>query len=204
MAITWCQNTTLLRPIFVHFVLLWNQVAIIWHQDNKRVSYEFLEQGWSLDDDSLDLSRNALRKRLLELLESDHLLPYKAIMPEFYNEHALVRTDWSSNSKSEFIKFRVRICQIQSQISSNSRLEFVRFSQISSNSKWKLFKFKVRTKYERLCPSCKGCFHLIFSVLPQKTDFAALIVCLIYHQTGTTSASKKGNLKTKQNIHHLR
>ena len=184
MAITWHQNTTLLRSIFVHFVLLWNQVAIIWHQDNKRVSYEFLEQGWSLDDDSLDLSRNALRKRLLELLESDHLLPYKAIMPEFYNEHALVRTDWSSNSKSEFIKFKVRICQIQSRISSNSRLEFVRFRV--------RFIFKVRTKYERLCLSCKGCFHLIFSVLPQKTDFAALIVCLIYHQTGTTSASKKG------------
>ena len=72
----------------------------MWHQDNKRVSYEFLEQGWSLDDDGLDLSRSALRKRLTELLESDHLLPYKAVMPEFYNEHALVRVGLSLCSES--------------------------------------------------------------------------------------------------------
>ncbi|KAK7093775.1 dnaJ homolog subfamily C member 16-like [Littorina saxatilis] len=65
------------------------EVAIIWPQDKKRVNYEFLEQGWSLDDDGLDISREALRKRLTELLETDHLLPYKAIMPDFYNEHTL-------------------------------------------------------------------------------------------------------------------
>nr|KAG5695354.1 hypothetical protein BaRGS_006578 [Batillaria attramentaria] len=65
------------------------EVAIIWHQDDRRVSYEFLEQGWSLDDDGLAVSRAALQKRLTELLETDHLLPYRAIMPDFYNEHAL-------------------------------------------------------------------------------------------------------------------
>lgn len=65
------------------------EVAIIWHQDSKRVSYEFLHQGWSLAEDDLDVSREALKKRLTELLERDHLLPYKAVMPDFYNEHAL-------------------------------------------------------------------------------------------------------------------
>ena len=62
----------------------------MWHVDNRRVSYEFLEQGWNLQEESLDTSREALKKRLTELLQSDHLLPYKAVMPDFYNEHALV------------------------------------------------------------------------------------------------------------------
>ncbi|XP_076451608.1 dnaJ homolog subfamily C member 16-like [Babylonia areolata] len=65
------------------------EVVIIWHQDQRRVSYEFLEQGWSLEEGGVDASRAALKKRLTELLESDHLLPYKAVMPDFYNEHAL-------------------------------------------------------------------------------------------------------------------
>lgn len=66
------------------------QVAILWHLDDGRVSYEFLEQGWSLQEDGLVVSREALTKRLTELLTSDHLLPYKAMVPDFYNEHALV------------------------------------------------------------------------------------------------------------------
>lgn len=65
------------------------EVAIIWHQDDRRVSYEFLEQGWSLDPEQLPASHSALQKRLSELLETDHLLPYRAVMPDFYNEHAL-------------------------------------------------------------------------------------------------------------------
>ncbi|KAL8560636.1 hypothetical protein ACOMHN_062881 [Nucella lapillus] len=65
------------------------EVVIIWHQDQRRVSYEFLEQGWSLKEDGMEASRLALKKRLTDLLQSDHLLPYKAVMPDFYNEHAL-------------------------------------------------------------------------------------------------------------------
>lgn len=66
------------------------QVAILWHIDDSRVSYEFLEQGWSLDANKVGDSRAALEKRLIELLESDHLLAYRAIVPAFYNEHTLV------------------------------------------------------------------------------------------------------------------
>ncbi|PVD36895.1 hypothetical protein C0Q70_03886 [Pomacea canaliculata] len=71
------------------------EVAILWHLDDGRVSYEFLEQGWNLQEDGLVVSREALTKRLTELLTSDHLLPYKAMVPDFYNEHALqaVETD---------------------------------------------------------------------------------------------------------------
>ncbi|XP_059178556.1 dnaJ homolog subfamily C member 16-like [Physella acuta] len=65
------------------------EVVIIWRQDTHRLSYEFLEHGWSLDPETLPLSREKLEERLTQILNGDNLLPYKAIVPEFYNEHML-------------------------------------------------------------------------------------------------------------------
>lgn len=65
------------------------EVAIIWRQDTRRLNYEFLEQGWSLDPEAVALSRKKLEERLTQLLTGDNLLPYKAIVPEFHNEHML-------------------------------------------------------------------------------------------------------------------
>ncbi|KAH9504393.1 DnaJ sub C member 16, partial [Bulinus truncatus] len=65
------------------------EVVIIWRQDTRRLSYEFLEEGWSLDPQAVPLSRKKLEEKLTELLSGDNLLPYKAVVPEFYNEHML-------------------------------------------------------------------------------------------------------------------
>ncbi|ESO88811.1 hypothetical protein LOTGIDRAFT_218980 [Lottia gigantea] len=66
------------------------EVAILWKMDTKRINYEFLEYGWNIRENSIGLSRNSLNARLHELLENNGYLMYKVVVPEVYNEHALV------------------------------------------------------------------------------------------------------------------
>ncbi|KAK6175697.1 hypothetical protein SNE40_014098 [Patella caerulea] len=65
------------------------EVAIIWRMDTRKLNYEFLEAGWNIDENSIGLSRKSLENRLHELLSNEHFLPYKAVIPEVYNEHTL-------------------------------------------------------------------------------------------------------------------
>ncbi|XP_005101904.2 dnaJ homolog subfamily C member 16 [Aplysia californica] len=65
------------------------EVAILWRTDTRKLSYEFVPHGWSLDPQYSPQSRQQLEKRLTELLRGDALLPYRATVPEFYNEHML-------------------------------------------------------------------------------------------------------------------
>lgn len=66
------------------------QVVIFWRMAGRRIQYEFLEQGWSLDQQNIVKSRQQLEERLTQILNGDSLLPYRAVIPEFYNEHMLV------------------------------------------------------------------------------------------------------------------
>lgn len=65
-------------------------MVIIWRVDTHKLNYEFLEHGWSLDPQAVPQSRHELEERLTSILNGDNLLPYKATVPEFYNEHMLV------------------------------------------------------------------------------------------------------------------
>ncbi|BFZ23270.1 hypothetical protein BsWGS_26309 [Bradybaena similaris] len=65
------------------------EVVIIWRVDTHKLNYEFLEHGWSLDPQAVPQSRRELEERLTSILNGDNLLPYKATVPEFYNEHML-------------------------------------------------------------------------------------------------------------------
>ena len=65
------------------------EVVILWRTDTRKLNYEFIKNGWNLDKDYLPKSRRELEKRLTELLEGNDLLPYRATIPEFYNEHML-------------------------------------------------------------------------------------------------------------------
>ncbi|XP_055863327.1 dnaJ homolog subfamily C member 16-like [Biomphalaria glabrata] len=65
------------------------EVVIIWRIDTRRLSYEFLEEGWSIDPNAVPLSRKKLEEKLTEILTGDDLLPYKTVVPDVYNEHML-------------------------------------------------------------------------------------------------------------------
>ena len=53
------------------------EVVIIWRTDVRKMNYEFMQSGWSLDAKSLPQSRKELEKRLTEVLKGDMLLPYR-------------------------------------------------------------------------------------------------------------------------------
>ncbi|KAK3785651.1 hypothetical protein RRG08_023906 [Elysia crispata] len=65
------------------------EVVILTRYDQRKLSYEFLEDGWGLDPTVVPESRRQLERRLHEILTGDSLLPLRAVVPEFYNEHML-------------------------------------------------------------------------------------------------------------------
>ncbi len=75
----------------------------MWRMDTKKMNYEFLQSGWNIETESIGESRKQLESRIESLLTTDHLLPYKAIFPELYNEHALVGVSklWYARIMSE-------------------------------------------------------------------------------------------------------
>ncbi|GFN76092.1 Dnaj-like protein subfamily c member 16 [Plakobranchus ocellatus] len=65
------------------------EVVILTRQDQRKLSYEFLDKGWGLDPAVVPESRKRLEQRLHQILTGDSLLPFRAVVPEFYNEHML-------------------------------------------------------------------------------------------------------------------
>ncbi|GFR73313.1 DnaJ homolog subfamily C member 16-like [Elysia marginata] len=65
------------------------EVVILTRSDQRKLSYEFLEDGWGLDPAAVPQSRRQLEQRLHEILAGDSLLALRAVVPEFYNEHML-------------------------------------------------------------------------------------------------------------------
>ena len=54
--------------------------------------YEWLESGWNIEKEKERLCAETLDNRLNTLLTTDSILPYKAELPTFYNEHGYVST----------------------------------------------------------------------------------------------------------------
>ncbi|RUS80055.1 hypothetical protein EGW08_012172, partial [Elysia chlorotica] len=60
------------------------EVVILTRYDQRKLSYEFLEDGWGLDPVTVPESRRQLERRLHEILAGDSLLTLRAVVPEFY------------------------------------------------------------------------------------------------------------------------
>ena len=65
------------------------QVAILWRMERNHLSFEWLRFGFNVKDQAV--SERELEERVNSLLNSGDSLAFKTVLPEFYNEHSLVR-----------------------------------------------------------------------------------------------------------------
>lgn len=64
-----------------------SKIVILWRMERNHLTYNWLETGWNIE--KLEDSQKYLEEQVKHLLNSDQSLSYKAILPEFNNEHAL-------------------------------------------------------------------------------------------------------------------
>ncbi|GFR97197.1 DnaJ-like protein subfamily C member 16 [Elysia marginata] len=84
-----CPLQPKLKKARLCVALITKKVVILTRSDQRKLSYEFLEDGWGLDPAAVPQSRRQLEQRLHEILAGDSLLALRAVVPEFYNEHML-------------------------------------------------------------------------------------------------------------------
>lgn len=65
------------------------KLTILWRVDKKRLNYEWVEPGWSMDSELNALTRQNLEKRLQHLFTNTDRLLHTAVLPDLYNEHGL-------------------------------------------------------------------------------------------------------------------
>ena len=65
------------------------KLTILWRVDEKQMNYEWVEPGWTKDSELNALTRQNLEKRLQQLFTNTDRLLHMAMLPDFYNEHAL-------------------------------------------------------------------------------------------------------------------
>lgn len=65
---------------------------IIWRVERNHLSYEWLKNALTKEEDIYNL-REELEVRVQQLLNSDQSLAFKTILPDFHNEHSLVSVD---------------------------------------------------------------------------------------------------------------
>ncbi len=67
------------------------QLALMWRSDNEQLKFDFLENGWPLDEDELKLSRRRLVRLIDWFMDGNHLMAYTIDMPgELLDENAEV------------------------------------------------------------------------------------------------------------------
>ena len=76
--------------ILLTIVKTFLQIAIVWRQEKQHIRYEWQETGWNIQQDKERHCAESLDNRLKVLLTTDSVLPYKAELPTFYNEHGYV------------------------------------------------------------------------------------------------------------------
>lgn len=75
------------------------QVALLWRPDPENLQYDWLENGWPLEENDLKVSRRRLVRLVDWFLDGNQLMAYTIGMPgELIDENAEVTLSWVQGS----------------------------------------------------------------------------------------------------------